>query len=100
MSFELLYTSSPQGLKPSSRGFCTVLATKGMPMPLIQAVEGLSGYRPIYAQSDERAKRNPVVYSHLKLQAIGRTWHVLSRIADFGRSIRSGAAALHARRSH
>lgn len=84
MSHELLYTSSPQGLKPGSRGFCTVLATKGLPAPLAQAVEGLSGYRPIYAQSDERARRNPVVYSHLKMQAIGRTWHVLSRIADFG----------------
>ena len=55
-----------------------------MPAPLAAAVEGLSGYRPIFPSNDERVNRNPVVYSHLKMQATGRTWHVLSRIADFG----------------
>jgi hypothetical protein len=84
MSQELLYTSAPRGLKPGSRGFCTVLSTQGMPAPLATAVEGLSAYRPIFPTSDERASRNPVVYSHLKLQAAGRSWHVLSRIADYG----------------
>jgi len=84
MSQELLYTSAPRGLKPGSRGFCTVLSTQGMPAPLAAAVESLSGYRPVYPSNDERAARNPVVYSHLKMQATGRTWHVLSRIADFG----------------
>ncbi len=84
MSQELLYTSAPRGLKPGSRGFCTVLSTQGMPAPLAAAVEALSGYRPVYPTSDERAARNPVVYSHLKMQATGRTWHVLSRIADYG----------------
>ena len=78
MSQELLYTSAPQGLKPGSRGFCTVLSTQGMSAPLAAAVESLSGYRPIYPASDERASRNPVVFSHLKMQAAGRTWHVLS----------------------
>ncbi|WP_010585440.1 GAP1-N2 domain-containing protein [Schlesneria paludicola] len=84
MAQELLYTSAPRGLKPGSRGFCTVLATQGMPAPLASAVEALSGYRAIYPPSDERAARNPVVYSHLKMQATGRSWHVLSRIADYG----------------
>ena len=84
MSQELLYTSAPRGLKPGSRGFCTVLSTQGMAAPLATALEGLSGYRPIYPAGDERANRNPVVYSHLKLQAAGRTSNVLSRIADFG----------------
>lgn len=84
MSQELLYTSAPRGLKPGSRGFCTVLSTQGMPAPLATAVEALSGYRPIYPSNDERAARNPVVYSHLKMQATGRTWNVLSRIADYG----------------
>lgn len=84
MAQELLYTSAPRGLKPGSRGFCTVLATQGMPAPLASAVEALSGYRAIYPPSDERAGRNPVVYSHLKMQATGRSWHVLSRIADYG----------------
>lgn len=84
MSLELLYTSSPNGLKPGSRGFCTVLGTQGMPAPLATAVEGLSGYRPVFSPSDERAHLNPIVYSHLKLQAAGRSWHVLSRISDYG----------------
>ena len=84
MSQELLYTSAPRGLKPGSRGFCTVLSTQGMAAPLATALEGLSGYRPIYPAGDDRASRNPVVYSHLKLQAAGRTSNVLSRIADFG----------------
>lgn len=84
MGQELLYTSAPRGLKPGSRGFCTVLSTHGMPAPLATAVEALSGYRPIYPANDSQAALNPVVYSHLKLQATGRTWHVLSRIADYG----------------
>ena len=84
MSQELLYTSAPRGLKPGSRGFCTVLSTQGMAAPLATALEGLSGYRPIYPTGDERASRNPVVASHLKLQAAGRSWSVLSRIADYG----------------
>ncbi len=84
MSQELLYTSAARGLKPGSRGFCTVLTTQGMAAPLTTALEGLSGYRPVYPTGDARADRNPVVYSHLKLQSSGRAVNVLSRIADFG----------------
>lgn len=84
MSQELLYTSAPRGLKPGSRGFCTVLNTQGMAAALTTALEGLSGYRPVYPSGDDRANRNPVVYSHLKLQVSGRSTNVLSRIADFG----------------
>ena len=84
MSQELLYTSAARGLKPGSRGFCTVLTTQGMAAPLTTALEGLSGYRPVYPAGDPRADRNPIVYSHLKLQSSGRTVNVLSRIADFG----------------
>ncbi len=84
MSQELLYTSAPRGLKPGSRGFCTVLSTQGMAAPLTTALEGLSGYRPVYPTGDDHADRNPVVYSHLKLQSSGRAVNVLSRIADFG----------------
>ena len=83
MSQELLYTSAPNGLKPGSRGFCTVLSTQGMPAPLATAVEGLSGYRPVFSPSDERARQNPVVFAHFKLQAAGKSWHVLSRVSDY-----------------
>ncbi|MCX7395552.1 MAG: hypothetical protein NTW75_15660 [Planctomycetales bacterium] len=84
MSQELLYTSAPRGLKPGSRGFCTVLSTQGMPAPLATALEGLSGYRLISTAGDKGANRNPIVYSHLILPAGGRTLNVLSRIAEFG----------------
>ncbi|TXI08319.1 MAG: hypothetical protein E6Q76_07300 [Rhizobium sp.] len=84
MSLELLYTSAPRGLKQGSRGFCTVLCTEGLATPLATALEGLSGYRPIYPHGDPQAAKNPVVSSHVKLQAAGRTWSVLSRIADCG----------------
>jgi len=84
MGQELLYTSAPRGLKPGSRGFCTVLSTRGMPAPLATAVEALSGYRPVFLANNNYASLNPIVYSHLKLQATGRSWHVLSRIADYG----------------
>lgn len=84
MGQELLYTSAPFGLKPGSRGFCTVLSTQGLPAPLATALESLSGYRPAYPPSDARSHLNPVVMSHLKVQVAGRSWHVLSRIADYG----------------
>lgn len=84
MSQELLYTSAPYGLKPGSRGFCTVLSTQGMPAPLATALESLSGYRPAFPPSDPQSHLNPVVMSHLTVQVAGRSWHVLSRIADYG----------------
>lgn len=84
MSQELLYTSAPRGLKAGSRGFCTVLSTQGMPAPLATTLEGLSGYRQLYPPSDPKSSTNPVVFSHLKVQAVGRSIHLLSRIADYG----------------
>lgn len=84
MSQELLYTSAPHGLKPGSRGFCTVLSTQGMAAPLASALEGLSGYRPVFPPGDEQHRLNPVNWSHVTLQVAGRTWHILSRIAEYG----------------
>ncbi|SFJ02143.1 GAP1-N2 domain-containing protein [Planctomicrobium piriforme] len=81
---ELLYTSAPKGLKPGSRGFCTVLSSSGMSAPVATALEGLSGYRPIFPPGDSRAKQNPIVYSHLQFPLAGRRSSVLSRIADYG----------------
>ncbi|WP_437193416.1 hypothetical protein [Planctomicrobium sp. SH527] len=81
---ELLYTSAPKGLKPGSRGFCTVLSTSGMPAPIATALESLSGYRPVFPPGDPQAKLNPVVYSHLKMSLGGRRCDVLSRVADYG----------------
>lgn len=82
MSQEILYTSAPQGLKPGSRGFCTVISTPGMSAGLTEKLESLSGYRQMF--SGEHASLNPVNYSHLILNIAGRPYHVLSSIRDAG----------------
>ena len=66
MSQELHYTSAPRGLKPGSRGFCTVASTVGLSGPLAERLESLSGYQPIYPVHDPAAARNPVNFMHIK----------------------------------
>ncbi|KAA0133695.1 hypothetical protein FYZ48_23060 [Gimesia chilikensis] len=84
MSQEIVYTSAPKGLKPGSRGFCTVIATQGMARNLAERLESLSGYRHAFAVHDENAHLNPVNYSHLKVTVGGQEYSVLSRICDAG----------------
>ena len=84
MSQEILYTSAPEGLKPGSRGFCTVVSTAGMASNLAEKLESLSGYRHAFAPHGPEAPLNPVNYSHLILSVGGQRYHVLSRIADAG----------------
>ena len=84
MTQELMYTSAPQGLKPGSRGFCTVVITQGMPINLAERLESLSGYRHVFQPSDPRAAQNPIVFSHLRLTVGGQLYHVLSRICPAG----------------
>lgn len=84
MSQELFYTSAPKGLKPGSHGYCTVAATSGMAPNVADKLESLSAYRHIFAAGSGQEAANPVVYSYLRLVAGGRTYFVLSRIADAG----------------
>jgi hypothetical protein len=84
MSLELIYTSAPKGLKPGSRGFCTVAMTQGMPPQLVDRLEAISGYRQIFAPQDPQAALNPVACSHLKISVSGRNFHVLSRVSAAG----------------
>lgn len=84
MTQELVYTSAPRGLKPGTRGFCTVVSTQQMSQPLAERLESLSGYRHLFAAHDAQAELNPVIHSHLTLAIGGRKYHVLSRIADAG----------------
>lgn len=81
---EIIYTSAPQGLKPGSKGFCTVASTAGMASTLVTLLESLSGYRHLVEPGTADAVRNPVVYSHFKARLGGRSSHILSRIADAG----------------
>ena len=55
MSQEIIYTSAPQGLKPGSRGFCTVVSTSGMAKNLAERLESRSGYRHAYPAHHSRA---------------------------------------------
>src|SRR5437016_5585315 len=84
MSHELFYTSAPKGLRPGSRGFCTVASTEGLPAHLAEQIESLSAYRPLFPPLDARAKLNPIVYSHLRITGRSKTYHVLSRIGPAG----------------
>lgn len=84
MSYELYYTSSQKGLQPGSHGFCTVACSKGMPVPLIEKIEALSGYRPLFPPSDPKASSNPVSFAHAQVSLAGKTYQVLSRICFAG----------------
>jgi len=63
MTQEILYTSAPAGLKPGSRGFCTVVATEGMAKNLAQTLESLSVYRHFFPPHDPNVHLNPANYS-------------------------------------
>ncbi len=84
MSQELFYTSAPKGLRPGSRGFCTVAATRGLSAALMEKLESLSGYRPLFPPHDARAGLNPVALAHVRISAGGRTYTVVSRIGPAG----------------
>ncbi|HEY2252927.1 MAG TPA: hypothetical protein VGH74_17770, partial [Planctomycetaceae bacterium] len=84
MSQEILYTSAPQGLKPGSRGFCTVVSTVGMAGNLAERLESLSGYRHAFEAHDPHAGLNPVNYSYSILSVGGRRYYVLSAVRDAG----------------
>lgn len=83
MSFELVNTSVPKGLKPGSRGFTTVAFTEGMPANYVQLCESLSGYIHVYGLENPRYCQNPPAYSHLISTVGGRTFSILSRVASY-----------------
>lgn len=83
MSLEILYTSAPHGLRPGQHGFCTVAATDGIPRPLWERLEALSGYRHHFP-AGATDPPNPVAWAHWLLNIGGKSHHVLSRIGDCG----------------
>ena len=84
MSQELHYTSVPRGLKPGSRGFCTVAATPGLSGPLLERLESLSAYQPVFPVHDPAAAKNPVNFMHVKAAIGGKSLSVLSRVGPAG----------------
>ncbi len=85
MSQEILYTSAPKGLKSGSRGFCTVVSTRGMAKNLSQRLESLSGYRHIYLPHDPKSHLNPINYAHFKITLGGRFRAPLDQIVRIRR---------------
>lgn len=81
MANKLVYTSAPKGLIPGSCGFCTVAGTRGMTKTVVDALEGLAGYRRVYETTDG-ARLNPVAFSHLIVDTPRGRLRVLARIAD------------------
>ena len=92
MALELIYTSAARGLRPGTRGFCTVAYTRGMLPQMIQLLEALSAYKPLYPVHHEKAGQNPVAVSHLRPTMAGRNASILSRVAP--------APAEHTQRSN
>ena len=84
MSFELIYTSVPRGLKPGSSGFCIAAATAALSRQVMTQLEQLSGYEFCYNISDPKAHLNPVNYSHVRITVAGEARSVLSRVAFSG----------------
>jgi hypothetical protein len=83
MSFEILYTSAPSGLRPGSSGYCTVVSSRGVPASTVELLESLSGYRHLFPLGHPQAQLNPVNFGHYVMRISGRREHVLSRVSDF-----------------
>ncbi len=83
MSFEILYTSAPSGLRPGSSGYCTVVSSRGIPASTVELLESLSGYRHLFPLGHPQARLNPVNFGHYVMRINGRREHVLSRVSDF-----------------
>lgn len=81
MSQELIYTSVPRGLRPGSSGFCTVAMTAQMPNSLVERLESLSAYRPVYQLGDPQAPKNPVNWAHWRVTIRDTAYSVISRVA-------------------
>jgi hypothetical protein len=92
MALELIYTSAERGLRPGTRGYCTVAYTRGMLPQTIQLLEGLSAYKAIFPLHHEREADNPVSISHYRPTMAGRNACILSRVAP--------AQAEHTQRSN
>ncbi len=56
----------------------------GYAINLATRLEGLSAYRHIYPPNHPDAAKNPVNFSHLRINLGGRTISILSRVADYG----------------
>ena len=82
MAYELVYTSVPRGLKLGRTGFCTVAMTSGMPAPLVQTLESMTGYKALYTQNDARYASNPPAFFHYSVKVAGKYYDICGRICS------------------
>ena len=80
MAYELIYTSAERGLKPGTHGFCTVACTRGMPPQTMQLLEAMSAYKNLYGVHEASNGAEPIAWSHVISNLVGRKVSVLSRV--------------------
>ncbi|NMA41449.1 MAG: hypothetical protein GX937_14865 [Lentisphaerae bacterium] len=80
MAYELIYTSAERGLRPGTRGFCTVAFTRGMPPPQVQLLEAMSAYKNLYGVHEAQSGPEPVSWNHYRNNLAGRDVTILSRV--------------------
>jgi len=80
MAQELIYTSAQKGLRPGTRGFCTVAYTKSLHPEAIHIMESLSAYTNLYPVHDSRAEQNPISYRHYLFKMAHRDMSIISRV--------------------
>lgn len=95
--YELIYTSTRQGVIAGRSGFTTVAMTEGFPPNLISPVENLSGYKNLFPPGHPDENANPVNFSCQHYRFGNTTYVVLSRISYAGLSYtgRSNVLAHH-----
>lgn len=84
MAHELIYTSAERGLRPGTRGYCTVAYTRGMMPQNVQLLDALSAYKSMYSAQEAAAMTEPVSWSHYKEALLGHSCSVLSRVSPTG----------------
>jgi len=76
MAEELIYTSARRGLRPGTRGYCTVAYTRGMKPETVRVLESLSAYKA----PNTRTAAPPVGFSHHRVPLGGFGVSILSRV--------------------
>lgn len=85
MAQELYYTSARKGLKPGTRGFCTVAHTQGMQPGTVRLLERLSAYKTVFGDHRGESVMNPVSVSHHRTVVRHETVSIMSRVGPAGR---------------
>ncbi len=81
MAQELVYTSAAKGLKPGTKGFCTVAGSDGIAPGILRILEMLNSYRHLGAPN---SPDNPSNCAHYIVFESGRYWHLISKVSDAG----------------